>query len=160
GLCTEDWRAPWQGGRANPLDGPFHTVQVAHPGLFPADAVVKIALHHGPGGGANSHMWCQIGDLRVETNGDSGTVLRDQAMALDTPYANDWWFLPGPIVEDGTPVPHQPSGGAPAPSNEPRDTLFADVSEFQVPVTDAYTNATYHQNGTDWPYSWLSIRAN
>ncbi len=160
GLSTEDWRAPSHGGRANPLDGPFRTVQVAHPGLFPADAAIKIALHHGPGGGVNSHMWCQIDQLRVETNGDNGTVLRDNALAVDDPYGNDWWYLPGPIVEDGTPIPHQPSGTASAPAGEPRDTLFADVSHYQVPVTDAYTNATYSQDGTDWHYCWLSIAAN
>src|ERR1700752_4177148 len=83
GLSTENWRAASHGGQTNPLDGPFHNVQVANPGLFPADAAIRIALHHGPGGGMNSHMWCQIGDLRVETNGDNGTVLRDQAMAVD-----------------------------------------------------------------------------
>ncbi|OQZ93452.1 hypothetical protein BST11_02165 [Mycobacterium alsense] len=160
GLCTESWRAPSHGGQANPFDGPFHTIQVANPSAFPADAAIRIALHHGPGGGMNSHMWCQIGDLRVETNGDNGTVLRDQAMAVDNPYANDWWFVPGPIVEDGTPIPHQPSGNGPAPEGEPRDTLFADVSEHQVPVTDAYTDATYHQDDADWHYRWLSIRAN
>lgn len=44
------------------------------------------------------------------------------------------------------PIP-MPGGAAPAPS-EPSDTLFADVSEFQVPVDNSY------------PYRVLSIRSN
>lgn len=139
GLSTEDWRPPSMGGAADPSNGPFGTVMVNHPDDFPADAAVLIALHHGPGGGANSHMWCQVDDLPIETNGDDGTVLGADAMSVHNLYANNWWYLPGPIVEDGTP---RVSG----PSSPPTDTLFADVSEFQVPVDDSY------------PYQVLSIR--
>jgi hypothetical protein len=66
--------------------------------------------------------------------------------------------VPGPIIEDGvtppTPVPaaglYRPGMSAPPTpgdsTGEPQDTLFADVSEFQVPVNDSY------------PYQVLSIR--
>lgn len=139
GLSTENWRSVAMGGSADPVNGPFGTIQATGPGGVPADAAVKIALHHGDGGGVNSHMWCQVDQLRIETNGDNGTVLGSDALAIDDLYANDWWFLPGPIAEDGTPVPT-------APSAAPSDTLFADVSEFQPQVDDSY------------PFSVLSIR--
>lgn len=152
GLSTEDWRPPSMGGSADPNNGPFGTKMVNSPAQFPPDAAVKIALHHGPGGGANSHMWCQVDGLHIETNGDDGTVLydgvnfTDQVLSvMDTSYANSWWYLPGPIVEDGTPIPGGPSSGAPAATT---DTLFADVSYYQVPVDDTY------------PYRVLSIRSN
>lgn len=141
GLSTENWRSVAMGGSADPVNGPFGTIQATGPGGVPADAAVKIALHHGDGGGVNSHMWCQVDQLRIETNGDNGTVLGSDALAIDDLYANDWWFLPGPIAEDGTPVPT-------APSAAPSDTLFADVSYFQAPVDDTY------------PYQVLSIRSN
>jgi hypothetical protein len=173
GLSTEDWRPPSMGGNANPLNGPFGTVMINDPSQFPADAAVLIALHHGPGGGANSHMWCQVDALKVETNGDMGTVLWDgknffdtvrDVHTVDTPShygANNWWYLPGPIVADGTPIPHQPSGLGPAPSGEPQDTLFADVSEFQVPLDDSYWAATYTDANTGpWNYDVISIRSN
>lgn len=174
GLSTEDWRPPSMGGHANPNNGPFGTRMVNSPDQLPADAAVWIAFHHGPGGGANSHTWCQIQDLKVETNGDDGTVLNngkdffDQVLDVHTvdgvngQYgANNWWYLPGPIVSDGTPVPHQPSGVAAPPQGEPPDTLFADVSEFQAPLDDSYWQQTYQDAGTGpWPYQVVSIRSN
>lgn len=156
GLSTESYRLA-----RDPNNGPFGTRRVSHPSQFPADAVVKIALAH-YGGGANSHMWCEVDGLGVESNGSDGTVLGADARSVyDTSYANDWWYLPGPIVEDGTPLVHGPSGVAAAPTGEPSDTLFADVSEFQVPVDDSYLGATYRAgNGVTVPYSVLSIRSN
>jgi hypothetical protein len=175
GLSTEDWRPPSMGGNANPLNGPFGTVMVNAPSQFPADAAVLLALHHGPGGGANSHMWCQVDKLQIETHGttlpqfpDGATVLNDGVnffdtvrSVFDTSFANNWWYLPGPIVEDGTPIPHQPSGLGPAPSGEPQDTLFADVSEFQCALNDSYWAATYTDANTGpWNYDVISIRSN
>ena len=175
GLSTEDWRPPSMGGNANPLNGPFGTVMVDNPSQFPADAAVLVALHHGPGGGANSHMWCQVDQLAIETHGpddspDGGTRLNsrnsedfndDVRDVHDTSFANNWWYLPGPIVEDGTPIPHQPSGLGPAPSGEPQDTLFADLSEFQCPLDDSYWAATYTDANTGpWNYDVISIRSN
>jgi hypothetical protein len=155
-VSTESWRPPAMGGNADPDNGPYGTVMVDHPDQFPPKAAVLIALHHGDGTAADSHMWCQVDKLKIETHGssnqfpDGATVLNDgvnftdQVLDVrDTSYANNWWYLPGPIVEDGTPIPTQASsGGAPAAT----DTLFADVSEFQPPVDDSY------------PYKVLSIR--
>lgn len=100
-ITTESWRPIEVGQR-----GPFGTITVAHPRDFPADAAVKIALHHGPGGGANSHMWVEVDGVRMESNGTSGCVTGSQARSVyDTTYANDWAYLPGPI---GTPQPADP----------------------------------------------------
>jgi hypothetical protein len=160
GLSTEDWRPPSMGGAADPHNGPFGTVMVDHPGQFPADAAVLVALHHGPGGGANSHMWCQVDDLPIETNGDDGTVLGDAALSVhDTGYANNWWYLPGPIIEDGTPRVTGPST-----PGQSADTLFADVSEFQAPVDDSYPypvlsirvcDGTYQDHNFAQNYAWM-----
>lgn len=98
GMSTESWR-PIEVGET----GPFGTITVASPADFPSDAVVKVALHHGPGGGANSHMWCECDGVRMESNGDDGAVTGNQAMSVnDTSYANDWAYLPGPIVDTPT----------------------------------------------------------
>lgn len=175
GLSTESWRPPTMGGGANPNNGPFGTVMVSDPSKFPANAAVKIAFHHGPGGGANSHTWCQIDNLKVETNGDDGTVLNDGLVYKDSVLdvhtidgvngqygANNWWYLPGPIVEDGTPLVTGPStpGVSPGRLTEAPDTLYADVSEFQVPVNDSYIAATYSDRGQDWNYRFIAIRSN
>lgn len=163
GGSTEDFRPPSMGGAANPSNGPFGLIMVNDPSEFPPDAAVLVAFHHGAGGGANSHTWCQVDKLKIETNGDSGTVLWNGAQftddvldvhTIDTPTqygANNWWYLPGPVAEDGSPIPTGPSplaGQAPqAPSGQSvTDTLFADVSEFQKVVDDSY------------PYKVLSIR--
>jgi hypothetical protein len=172
-MSTESWRPPSMGGGANVNNGPFGTIMVNDPSQFPANAAVKVALHHGPGGGANSHMWCQIDNVKIETNGDNGTIINDGAAYRDnvldvhtvdsggTYGANNWWYLPGPIVEDGTKLVTGPSSGtAPSVLSAAPDTLFADVSEFQVPVTDAYTSQTYSDQGYNWPYQWISIRSN
>lgn len=50
GMSTESWR-PIEVGQTGTI---FNTVTVASPRDFPPDAVVKIALHHGPGGGGAS----------------------------------------------------------------------------------------------------------
>jgi hypothetical protein len=121
---TEDWRPPSMGGGADPANGPFGAVMVDDPSQFPSDAAVLIALHHGPGGGENSHTWCQVDQLAIETHGscdqfpNGATVLNSRDSELfndavldvhDTSYANNWWYLAGPITEDGTPVPTGPS---------------------------------------------------
>lgn len=155
-VSTESWRPPAMGGTADPDDGPYGTIMVDNPSQFPANAAVLLAFHHGDGSAADSHTWCQVDKLKIETNGDDGTVLNDGVNFHDDVLdvhtidgvngqygANNWWYVPGPIVEDGTPIPAAPSPGGPAVST---DTLFADVSEFQTPVNDSY------------PYSVLSIR--
>lgn len=173
-LSTENWRPPSMGGNANPASGPFGTVMITDPSQFPADAAVKLAFHHGPGGGENSHTWCQVDGLHVETHGSStqfpngatvvndGKTLNDDVLDVTTidsqqVYgANSWWYLPGPIVEDGTLIPTGPS----SPQLEAPDTLFPDVSEFQAAVTDAFLSQTYAEIGQNWNYRWISIRSN
>ncbi|MGH3956487.1 MAG: chitinase [Mycobacterium sp.] len=96
GMSTESWR-PIEVGEKGTI---FGTICVASPKDFPADAAVKIAIHHGPGGGANSHMWCEIEGIRMESNGSDGCVTGRAARSVyDTSYANDWHYLPGPIVD-------------------------------------------------------------
>ncbi|WP_074253943.1 glycoside hydrolase family 19 protein [Mycobacteroides abscessus] len=95
GMSTESWR-PIEVGQTGTI---FNTICVASPNEFPADAAVKIAIHHGPGGGANSHMWCEVEGIRMESNGSDGCVTGNQARSVyDTSYANDWHYLPGPIT--------------------------------------------------------------
>lgn len=91
-ITTESWRPIEVGQR-----GPFGTITVARPQDIPADAAVKIALHHGPGGGANSHMWLECDGVRMESAGSKGCCTQPQAWPIDHPYGNDWAYLPGPI---------------------------------------------------------------
>lgn len=100
GATTESYRPIGIGMR-----GPFGTIRVAGPGDIPADAVLRIALRHGPGGGANSHMWCELDGMRVESRGGGvGLITQPRAMAINDPYGTAWCYLPGPISEDGTPA--------------------------------------------------------
>jgi hypothetical protein len=156
GATTESYRGVPIGGV-----GPFGTIRVAGPGDVPANAAAKIALHHGPGGGANSHMWMELDGMRIESAGSKGLVTQPNARAFTDGYANAWAYLPGPVVADGTPVTAQ----------EPPDTLYADVSEWQTPVNNAYTDAGYRvlcirsndgtHRDTDWAnnYAWCKRAA-
>ncbi|AIM50363.1 lysin A [Mycobacterium phage Omnicron] len=128
GATTESYRSVKVGEV-----GPFGTIRVARPQDIPADAAVKLAFHHEGNGGASSHMWGELDGMRIESASSKGLVTAPAAWPIDHSYANAWAYVPGPIVEDGT-----------APGVvEPQDTLYADVSEWQVPVTDAYTDAGY-----------------
>jgi hypothetical protein len=148
-ITTESWR-PINPGQV----GPFGTIDAASPNDIPTDAPVKIALHHGPGGGANSHMNCIVDGTYMESNGTVGCcTMGNGARPITDSYWNDWAFLPGSISGGAAPP-------APAPA-APSDTIFADVSEFQVPVDDSYTAASYTAgNGVSARYSVLSIRSN
>ena len=118
GMTTESWR-PIEVGQV----GPFGTITVASPADFPPDAAVKVALHHGPGGGAASHMWAECDGVRMESNGSDGCVTGNQAMSVyDTSYANDWAYLPGPIVD---------AGGQPAPLSKRDQYALAIIGEGQ-----------------------------
>jgi hypothetical protein len=148
-ITTESWR-PIEVGQV----GPFGTITASGPDAMPADAAVKIALHHGPGGGANSHMNCVVDGVYMESNGSHGCcTMGTGAIDQHSTYWNDWAYLPGPITGGAAPPPPAPLA--------PSDTLFADVSEFQVPATDAYTSAQYTAgNGVSANYAVLSIRSN
>lgn len=137
-VSTESW--PYDYATDTPAPpgtvGPKGTIAIAHPSDAPADAAVIVSIMH-RGGGVNSHTNCQLDGIVMESNGEHGTCgIGTGAVPITDAEWTDWWYLPGPIIEDGTPVV--------AP--EPKDTLFADVSEFQVPVNDSY------------PYQVLSIR--
>lgn len=100
GATTESYRPVKIGER-----GPFGTIRVARWQDIPADAAAKVALRHGPGGGENSHMWMELDGMRIESRGGGvGLITQPRAMAISDPYANAWCYLPGPIVNDGTPV--------------------------------------------------------
>lgn len=98
-ITTESWR-PIKTGQK----GPFGTITVSRPEDIPADAAVKIALSHGPGGGANSHMWLEVDGVRMESAGSKGCCTQPYALPIDHRSGNDWAYLPGPIVEDGTEI--------------------------------------------------------
>jgi hypothetical protein len=135
-ITTESWRPIEVGQR-----GPFGTITVARPQDIPADAVVKIALHHGPGGGANSHMWMECEGIRMESGGSKGTATGSRALAIDASYGNDWAYLPGPVDGVGPPPVintttygidisnHQREMDIAAVKREGFEFLFAKVSE-------------------------------
>ncbi|QKO02946.1 endolysin [Gordonia phage TZGordon] len=78
----------------------------------PANAVVKLGLQHG-GGGMYSHVAITIDGVNAESRGAPGgviygTVKRGNvtyfARAWNDPLFHDFWYLPGPIVDDTKPV--------------------------------------------------------
>ncbi len=103
GATTESYRYIPVGGR-----GPFGTIRVAHWRDIPANAVARLAFHHGPGGGANSHMWGDLDGMRIESAGSKGLVTGNNARAVEDGYGHAWAYLPGPI--DGQPGPPPPLG--------------------------------------------------
>lgn len=126
GMSTESWR-PIDVGQTGTI---FQTVCVASPRDFPPDAAVKIAIHHGRGGGVNSHMWCEVDGMRGESNGSNGCVTGSQAMSvMDTSFANDWHYIPGPIVSTTNP--------APAPSSDQLAAVFRELTQ-RLPSRSIY----------------------
>lgn len=101
GISTETYR--YVGGPGS--KGPFGTIRVAHPRDIPDDAILRIGLHHGPGGGANSHMACTLKGKNIESaGGGKGQNVGAPSWGYDNPYFHDWFYLPGPL----TPAPAQP----------------------------------------------------
>jgi hypothetical protein len=143
-VSTESW--PFDYGSNTPAApgtvGPYGTIAIRSAADAPADAALIINIEHG-GGGASSHMSCYLTatGTYMESNGSHGTCTGAQAYSNTSTLWTDHWYLPGPI--DGS--------VAAVPTTEPRDTVYADVSEFQAKVTNAYTDAGYQ---------WLCIRSN
>jgi len=132
GLSTESYRYKSVGEQHV---GPFDLMHVTSLSDVPGDAPVVINLHHEGDGGPHSHMNCVVDGVAMESSGSWGCCTAPKAIPSDSNYWNDHWYVAGPIVEDGTP-----------PTLGHVDSFFADVSEFQVPVSDSY------------PYKILSIR--
>jgi hypothetical protein len=103
GATTESYRYIPVGGV-----GPFGTIRVANWRDIPANAAAKICFHHGPGGGANSHMWGELDGMLIESGGSKGLVTNGRALTVDSSYGNAWAYLPGPI--DGAAAPAPPLG--------------------------------------------------
>lgn len=174
-ITTESWRPIEVGQR-----GPFGTITVASPRDFPADAAVKIALHHGPGGGANSHMNCMVEGIYMESSGSHGCCSNNSgAIPHSSTYWNDFAYLPGPISGDGVIQPppdehvtifgpdisnHQANIDIAQIKREGFEFLFAKVSEgagYKDPYWPRNRDAAreqglilagYHYVRTDDPY--------
>ncbi|MBJ7382995.1 MAG: hypothetical protein JHC55_00715 [Mycolicibacterium sp.] len=101
GATTESYRYVPVGGV-----GPFGTIRVAHWRDIPANAAAKLAFHHGPGGGANSHMWGELDGMLIESAGSKGLCTNGRARPIEDGYAHAWAYLPGPI--DGPDAPPAP----------------------------------------------------
>ena len=93
-LCTESYR--YVGGAGS--KGPFGTIRVAKPGDIPDDAVLRIGLMHGPGGGDDSHMTCTLdaeNNVAIESSSSHGQQVGGAARGYDHPIFHDWFYLPG-----------------------------------------------------------------
>jgi hypothetical protein len=98
GLSTESYRYLPLGPQQV---GPFALLHVGSYSDFPPDAVVNIQLHHEGAGGPQSHMNCRCDGVYMESNGEVGCcTLGTGAMAMSDPYWNDFWCVPGPIIND------------------------------------------------------------
>lgn len=103
GISTEAYR--YVGGPGS--TGPFGTIRVGRWQDIPANAVVKIGLQHGPGGGANSHMACTIRDNagnhhNIESRGGTfasggGQIIDRNARGYNDSLFHDWFYLPGDL---------------------------------------------------------------
>lgn len=117
GISTEAYR--YRGGnerdprRAGAV-GPFGTIRVLRWEHIPANAVVKIGLMHGPGGGANSHMACTLQGVNIESRGGTvasggGQWYGGQARGYNHSLFHDWFYLPGTIEGGGGTTPVEPT---------------------------------------------------
>jgi len=107
GISTEAYRLTPRGQK-----GPFGTIRVTNIRDIPADAALRIGLHHG-GGGANSHMACTLEGVNIESSGSYGQRIGGPARGYNHSMFEDHWYLPGPIAGSGstpqTPVILPPS---------------------------------------------------
>lgn len=102
GLSTEAYRYVGDPGSK----GPFGTIRVGKRADMPRNAVVKIGLFHGPGGGRNSHMACTLEGTAIESSGSFGQQYDGPARGWDHAMFNDFFYLPGTV--DGAPIPYEP----------------------------------------------------
>lgn len=102
GISTESYRYQKFGAA-----GPFGTINCGSDrGKVPANAVLKIGLHHGPGGGANSHMACTLEGVAIESSGHDDQQYGGPAWGWNNSYFHQYYYLPGTV--DGPALPYQP----------------------------------------------------
>ncbi|QOH59879.1 peptidoglycan-binding domain-containing protein [Rhodococcus rhodochrous] len=159
GLSTEAYR--YVGGAG--AIGPFGTIRCTSPDQVPADAVLKIGLMHGPGGGANSHMSCTLEGVAIESRGmafgEGGQIVGRTARHWNNALFHDWFYLPGKVVGEVDPNvfpmpadyfygwyegPEQSISGR---AGEPKswiDGLARMQERLGVPVSRVYDAATHN----------------
>ncbi|ADG98828.1 Peptidoglycan-binding domain 1 protein [Segniliparus rotundus DSM 44985] len=98
--------------RLNNQPAPCGLVPAASKDAVPADAPLKVGVMHGEGGGAASHTACSffLGGRRFdfESRGTPGVLLDSGARGWDDPIFTDFWFLPGPVLDDPSAWPLPP----------------------------------------------------
>lgn len=157
--------------------GPFGNVAIttdwvciASPHDAPPDAAAVFSVLQLPDP-SSAHMVCAVpaangsgwvgiesGGSFTDANGNSVLHISPTATSIFDPMFNQFFYLKGPIVgapwgntATGPVQPVNEGGGTMSFQNNVTDTLFADVSEFQVAVDNSYTDAGYRV---------LSIRSN
>lgn len=103
GISTESYRYNIPvGGR-----GPFGMINAGtDQRAVPANAVLKVGLHHGPGGGANSHMACTLEGVNIESSGHDDQQYGGPAWGWNHPYFHNYFYLEGTV--DGAPIGYHP----------------------------------------------------
>ena len=90
----------WPPGSPPGTNGPFGTVCIGTQPNWPPGALVKVSILHG-GGGMNSHIDCEVDGVLMESGGN-GNIVEPPARAtpIDDSSWTDFWYLPGPIIEN------------------------------------------------------------
>lgn len=148
--------SPGERGPFGGVDDTRDWVCIAGPGDAPPDACMTIAIRQ-MADPTDAHMICRVQGIDIEMGGGPDnyhTSVSDTrgATIFDTSEFDQWFYIDRAL----------PSGAS-QPSNKPvvSDTIFADVSEFQVPLNDSYFDADYVAgNGVTGKYRWISIRSN
>lgn len=169
------WTGTFEGAVPGNI-GPFGNVAVTtdwvcidKPQDAPADAAAIFSCLQLPDP-SSAHMVCAVpaangsGWVGIESggsyteNGQSVLHISPTATSIFDPMFNQFFYLKGPIVNapwgntaTGPVAPVNEGGGTMGFQNNVTDTLFADVSQFQVVVDNTYTDAGYRV---------LSIRSN
>src|SRR6478752_7531329 len=102
GLSTEAYRYIKVGAK-----GPFGTINVgSNRADIPRGSQLVIGLMHGPGGGRNSHMACDLESIAIESSGSFGQQYGGPARHWNHPIFHQFFYLPGVI--DGPSIPFEP----------------------------------------------------
>jgi hypothetical protein len=102
GLSTEAYRYLKVGAV-----GPFGTINVgSNRADVPRGSVLVIGLQHGPGGGRNSHMACDLEGVAIESSGGNGQQYGGPARHWNHPLFHQFFYLPSAV--DGAPLPYSP----------------------------------------------------